>query len=71
MLQILLENDPQDLSSYVQLRDNFEFCNHTCMVTDLLGPSVFDFLQDNEFFPFPISQTQSFARQLLAQVACM
>lgn len=40
------------------------------IVTDLLGMSVFDFLKGNNFAPFPNSQIQHFARQLLTSVAC-
>lgn len=47
--------------------DKFDFLG---IVTDLLGMSVFDFLKANSFAPFPNSQIQSFARQLLTSVAC-
>jgi dual-specificity kinase len=40
------------------------------MVFELLGQSVFDFLKENEFHPFPAHHIQHFARQLLTSVAC-
>jgi dual-specificity kinase len=39
-------------------------------VTELLSTSVFDFLKDNHYAPFPPNQIQSFAKQLLGSVAC-
>jgi len=40
------------------------------MVFDLLGQSIYDWLKDNSFCPFPPNQVQHFARQLLTSVAC-
>jgi dual-specificity kinase len=40
------------------------------MVFELLGQSVFDFLKENEFHPFPAHHIQHFAKQLLTSVAC-
>ncbi|KAF9947076.1 dual specificity protein kinase kns1 [Mortierella alpina] len=39
------------------------------MVFDLLGQSIYDWLKDNSFCPFPPNQIQFFARQLLTSVA--
>jgi dual-specificity kinase len=51
------------------LRDCFDFRNHICIVTDLYGQSVFDFLKSNGFVPFPSSHIQKFAKQLFTSVA--
>jgi hypothetical protein len=40
------------------------------MVFDLLGQSIYDWLKDNAFCPFPPNQIQYFARQLFNSVAC-
>lgn len=48
----------------------FDYHNHICMVFELLGQSVFDFLKLNDFRPFPIHHIQQFAKQLLTSVAC-
>lgn len=48
----------------------FDYQNHVCLVSELLSSSVFDFLKENSYIPFPFSQIQSFARQLLGSVAC-
>lgn len=40
-----------------------------CIVSDLLDRSVFDFLKDNKFQPFPCRDIWLFAKQLLNSVA--
>lgn len=70
VLSTLSQNDRDNRNKCIHLRDCFDFRNHICIVTDLLGQSVFDFLKGNQFVPFPSSQIQSFARQLLTSVAC-
>ena len=70
VLQTLSLNDKSNRNKCIHLRDCFDFRNHICIVTDLLGQSVFDFLKGNAFVPFPSSQIQNFARQLLTSVAC-
>ena len=70
VLSTLSQNDRHNRNKCIHLRDCFDFRNHICIVTDLLGSSVFDFLKNNQFVPFPSSQIQSFARQLLTSVAC-
>ncbi|KAI9880265.1 MAG: dual specificity protein kinase kns1 [Pleopsidium flavum] len=69
VLSTLSHNDKENRNKCIHLRDCFDFRNHICIVTDLLGQSVFDFLKANAFVPFPSSQIQSFARQLLTSVA--
>jgi len=70
VLSTLAKNDSTNRNKCIHLRDCFDFLNHICIVTDLYGQSVFDFLKANSFVPFPSSQIQSFARQLLTSVAC-
>ncbi|KAK7940816.1 uncharacterized protein PG986_013203 [Apiospora aurea] len=69
VLQTLKANDEENRNRCIHLRDCFDFRGHICIVMDLLGSSVFDFLKSNNFVPFPNSQIQSFARQLLTSVA--
>ncbi|KAJ3565656.1 hypothetical protein NPX13_g7426 [Xylaria arbuscula] len=69
VLQTLKANDAENRNRCIHLRDCFDFRGHICIVMDLLGSSVFDFLKGNNFVPFPNSQIQSFARQLLTSVA--
>ncbi|CAL3964760.1 hypothetical protein PZA11_002311 [Diplocarpon coronariae] len=69
VLATLKANDKENRNRCIHLRDCFDYRGHICIVTDLLGQSVFDFLKGNSFVPFPNSQIQSFARQLLTSVA--
>ncbi|RMZ75202.1 hypothetical protein DV738_g5598, partial [Chaetothyriales sp. CBS 135597] len=69
VLSTLALNDKHNRNQCIHLRDSFDFRGHICIVTDLLGQSVFDFLKGNGFVPFPSSQIQSFARQLFTSVA--
>ena len=70
VLRTLSQNDTQNRNKCIHLRECFDFRNHICIVTDLLGQSVFDFLKGNSFVPFPSSQIQHFAKQLFTSVAC-
>lgn len=70
VLATLKANDEENRNRCIHLRDCFDFRGHICIVMDLLGQSVFDFLKGNNFVPFPNSQIQSFARQLFTSVAC-
>ncbi|KAF1811729.1 kinase-like protein [Eremomyces bilateralis CBS 781.70] len=69
VLSTLASNDKQNRNKCIHLRDCFDFRNHICIVTDLYGQSVFDFLKANGFVPFPSTHIQSFARQLFTSVA--
>ncbi len=70
VLSTLKANDAENRNRCIHLRDCFDYRGHICIVMDLLGQSVFDFLKSNNFVPFPNSQIQSFARQLFTSVAC-
>jgi len=70
VLSTLKANDNENRNRCIHLRDCFDYRGHICIVMDLLGQSVFDFLKGNSFVPFPNSQIQSFARQLFTSVAC-
>ncbi|KAH7044479.1 kinase-like domain-containing protein [Macrophomina phaseolina] len=69
VLSTLASNDPHNRNKCIHLRDCFDFRNHICIVTDLYGQSVFDFLKSNQFVPFPSTHIQTFAHQLLTSVA--
>lgn len=70
VLATLKANDKENRNRCIHLRDCFDYRGHICIVMDLLGQSVFDFLKGNTFVPFPNSQIQNFARQLFTSVAC-
>ncbi|KAF2124710.1 kinase-like protein [Dothidotthia symphoricarpi CBS 119687] len=69
VLSTLASNDKHNVNRCIHLRDCFDFRNHICIVTDLYGQSVFDFLKSNTFVPFPSSHIQKFAKQLFTSVA--
>ncbi|PWN91347.1 kinase-like protein [Acaromyces ingoldii] len=69
VLDTLRQHDPLNQNKCIHLLDTFDFLNHVCIVSELLGQSVFDFLKDNSFLPFPSRHIWSFAKQLLQSVA--
>ncbi|CAK7271265.1 serine threonine protein kinase CMGC group [Sporothrix epigloea] len=69
VLETLKANDQKNRNRCIHLRECFDYRGHICIVMDLLGQSVFDFLKGNGFVPFPNSQIQNFARQLFTSVA--
>ncbi|KAK3942361.1 dual specificity protein kinase lkh1 [Diplogelasinospora grovesii] len=69
VLATLRANDEENRNRCIHLRDCFDYRGHICIVMDLLGQSVFDFLKSNNFVPFPNSQIQHFAKQLFTSVA--
>lgn len=71
VLQTLRHNDSLNKYRCIHLQDCFDLYGHICIVTSLYDLSLFDFLKDNSFVPFPNSHIQSFAKQLLTSVACM
>ncbi|KAG0232155.1 dual specificity protein kinase kns1 [Actinomortierella wolfii] len=69
VLHTLKRNDPRNIYKCLHLNDCFDYRNHVCMVFDLLGQSIYDWLKDNSFCPFPPNQIQFFAKQLLTSVS--
>ncbi|KIY43791.1 kinase-like protein, partial [Fistulina hepatica ATCC 64428] len=69
VLNKLKERDPTNKHKCIHLLTWFDHRNHICIVTELLGMCVYDFLKENDFAPFPRHQIQHFARQLLGSVA--
>lgn len=69
VLQTLSLYDKHNVHNCIRLKECFDFRNHICIVTDLLGISIYDFIKSNMFMPFPGSHIQSFAKQLLRSVA--
>ncbi|WFD29080.1 dual-specificity kinase [Malassezia sp. CBS 17886] len=69
VLRCLRQHDPANEYQCVRLIETFDYRNHVCIVSDLLDRSVFDFLKDNQFQPFPCRDIWLFAKQLLKSVA--
>ncbi|SAL98965.1 hypothetical protein [Absidia glauca] len=68
VLQTLRKHDPSNLYQCIHLDDWFEHEHHICMVFELLGQSVFDFLKSHHFKPFSLCQIQHFAIQLFTSI---
>ncbi|OAY72938.1 Serine/threonine-protein kinase AFC3 [Ananas comosus] len=64
VLNLLGKNDRHG-SRCVQLRRWFDYRNHICIVFEKLGPSLYDFLKRNKYYPFPVELVREFGRQLL------
>ncbi|WBW72188.1 dual specificity protein kinase Lkh1 [Schizosaccharomyces osmophilus] len=69
VLQTISQNDPTNENKCIELKDYFDYRKHICIVTDLFGWSVFDFLKNNNYIPFSLFHIQSLAHQLFKSVA--
>ncbi|KAL5485801.1 LKH1 [Sanghuangporus weigelae] len=69
VLQRLKERDPLNKNKCIHLLHWFDHRNHICLVSELLGMCIYDFLKANKFQPFPRRHIQDFSRQLLGSVA--
>ncbi|VTO90214.1 unnamed protein product [Fusarium graminearum] len=70
VLKTIQANGGNDKKRFVNLLDNFECLGHQFLVFELLSVSLYGFLVDNCYAPFPNSQIQSVTRQILAGLAC-
>nr|KJB06716.1 hypothetical protein B456_001G063800 [Gossypium raimondii]KJB06719.1 hypothetical protein B456_001G063800 [Gossypium raimondii] len=70
MLQQLGKHDKGG-NRCVQIRNWFDYRNHICIVFEKLGPSLYDFLRNNNYRSFPIDLVRDIGRQLLECVAFM
>lgn len=68
---MIKEKDDANEAYCIKIRHHFDFRNHICMVFDMLGLSMFDFMKDNLFQPFSIEEVQHFAQQMLIAVQFM
>ncbi|KAG8925709.1 dual specificity protein kinase kns1 [Tulasnella sp. 419] len=69
VLKTLKARDPMNYNKCIHLIEWFDHRNHICIVSQLLGLCIYDFLRHNDFQPFPRQHIQDFARQLLQSVA--
>ncbi|KAG7859485.1 hypothetical protein KL939_002385 [Ogataea angusta] len=69
VLTMLKKHDPENENQCIHLRECFDYRGHICIVTDILKISLYDFLERNQFLPFPGSHIQAVAKQLLRSVA--
>ena len=57
------------LQGSVEMFASFNHHGHVCIVFEVLGKSVFDFLKDNGFTPFPLVHIQRMADDVLAALS--
>ncbi|XP_065353922.1 dual specificity protein kinase CLK2 isoform X4 [Cloeon dipterum] len=63
-LEKISEKDPSNRHLCVQLTQWFDYHGHICLGFEMLGLSVFDFLKDNQYQPYPMDQVQHIGYQL-------
>lgn len=68
ILNMILENDPEERSNCIHLLDQFVFHGHPCFVFDLLGRNLYSFLHSNRYMPFALSHVKLFIQQILEAV---
>jgi dual-specificity kinase len=71
VLEAIQKADPHAKMPCIQLLSWFDFRNHVCMVFEMYGLSLYDFLKKNRYRPFYLKDIRDFARQLLEAVACI
>uniref|UniRef100_A0A915CZM8 Protein kinase domain-containing protein n=1 Tax=Ditylenchus dipsaci TaxID=166011 RepID=A0A915CZM8_9BILA len=71
VLNKLKEKDPRGQHLVIQLIEHFDYHGHMCLVFDLLGLSVFDFMKNNNYHPYPMDQARYIAYQLCYAVKFM
>ena len=69
ILKDIERRDKQRVSGCITMLESFDFRNHFCLVFDLLGMSMYDFLRQNSYRAFSLQEVQIFGRQLLRTVA--
>merc|ERR1719300_1985360 len=58
VLSKLAKYDPQGENLCVTMYDWFDYHGHKCIAFELLGKSVFDFLKDNNYSPYPLEHVR-------------
>ncbi|XP_064653146.1 dual specificity protein kinase CLK2-like isoform X2 [Lineus longissimus] len=64
VLEKLMERDPEGKHLCVRMLDWFDYHGHMCLAFDMLGLSVFDFLKDNGYQPYPMHQVRHMSYQM-------
>lgn len=64
VLERLNEEDSRGKHLCVRMLDWFDYHGHTCLAFEMLGQSVFDFLKDNGYQPYPLDQVRHIGYQL-------
>ncbi|EDX14771.1 GD21389 [Drosophila simulans] len=67
-LEKIAQKDPHCDHLCVKMIDWFDYHGHMCIVFEMLGLSVFDFLRENNYEPYPLDQVRHMAYQLCYSV---
>jgi len=68
VLEKIQEKDPKGENLCVKMLDWFDYHGHMCLSFEMLGLSVFDFLKDNSYQPYPMDQVRHISYQLCKSV---
>ncbi|XP_053493111.1 dual specificity protein kinase CLK2 isoform X1 [Ictalurus furcatus] len=68
VLERINERDPENKNLCVRMFDWFDYHGHMCLSFELLALSTFDFLKENNYLPYSISQVRHMAYQLCLSV---
>lgn len=71
VLRKLYNKDPYGIYQCVQMIEWFDFYGHICIAFEILGLSVFDFMKENQYLPYPIEQVRHIGYQLCRSVCFM
>ena len=69
VLSTIANTDTAGTYQCLMLQDCFDYKNHICLVTNLHGKSVYDFMCANAIGRFPGSHIQAIARQVIRSIA--
>ncbi|KAM7426472.1 Dual specificity protein kinase clk2 [Porites harrisoni] len=68
VLEKIQQRDRNGRSLCVTLLDWFNHYGHMCLVFEKMGLSVFDFMKDNNYEPYPVDQVRHISHQLIVAV---
>ncbi|CAH1103080.1 unnamed protein product [Psylliodes chrysocephalus] len=68
VLEKLADKDPDCIHLCVKMLDWFDYHGHMCIAFEMLGLSVFDFLKENSYQPYPLDQVRHISYQLCYSV---
>lgn len=69
VLEKLAEKDPENRQLCVKMLSWFDYHGHMCISFPMLGLSVFDFLKDNNYRPYPLEQVRHIGYQLVHSIS--
>ena len=68
VLNKLMKYDPRGKNLCVSMLDWFDFHGHMCIAFEMFGQSVFEFLKENSYQPYPIDHVRQIAYDLCFSV---